>query len=99
MVRQSVLEPVQPGGVTNASQVTWQRKKSGELRLCVDLKVHINGNVIGKIDLSGAYYQTELDKEAKDIFPINTSQGLFRMCRLPQGLKNSRVDYMKKILL
>ena len=43
----------------------------------------------GKIDLSDAYYQIELDEEAKDICTINTSQGLFKMCRLPQGLKNS----------
>ena len=28
-------------------------------------------------------------EEAKDICTINTSQGLFKMCRLPQGLKNS----------
>ena len=111
MVRQCILEPVQPGGVTNASPVVWQRKKSGELRLCVDLKVHINGKVMdedypipdmetifhnlhgasyfGKIDLLDAYYQIELDEEAKDICTINTSQGLFKMCRLPQGLKNS----------
>ena len=133
MVRQGIFEPVQPGGVTNASPVVWQRKKSGELRLSVDLKVHINGKVLdedypipdmetifhnlhgdnlpipdmetifhnlhgrttstasyfGKIDLSDAYYQIELDEEAKDIFTINTSQGLFKMCRLPQGLKNS----------
>ena len=46
MVRQGILEPVQPGGVTNASSVVWQRKKSGELRLCEDLKVHINGKVV-----------------------------------------------------
>ena len=111
MVRQGILEPVQPGGVTNASPVVWQRKKNGALRLCVDLKVHINGKVMdedypipdmetifhnlhgasyfGKIDLSDAYYQIELDEDAKEICTINTSQGLFKMCRLPQGLKNS----------
>ena len=33
MVRQGILEPVQPGGVTNAYPVVWQRKKTGELRL------------------------------------------------------------------
>ena len=42
----------------------------------------------GKIDLSDAYYQIELDEDPK-ICTINTSQGLFKMCRLPQGLKNS----------
>ena len=109
MVRQGNLEPVHPGGVTNAFPVSWQRKKSGELRLCVDLKVHIIGKVMdegypipdmetifhnlhgasyfGKIDLSDAYHQIEIDGEAKDICTINTSQGLFKMCRLHQGLK------------
>ena len=43
----------------------------------------------GKIDLSDAYYQIKLDEEAKEICTINTSQGLFKMCRLPQELKNS----------
>ena len=43
----------------------------------------------GKIDLSDAYYQIELDEDAKEICTINTSQGLFKMCRLPQGLKIS----------
>ena len=111
MVRQGIPEPVQPGGVTNASPVVWQRKTSGELRLCKGLKVHINGKVrdmdypipnmetifhnlhgasyFGKIDLSNAYYQSELDEEAKDICTINTYQGLFKMCRPPQGLTNS----------
>ena len=105
------LEPVQPGGVTSASPVVWQRKNSGELRLCVDLKVQINGKVIdedypmpdmetifhnlhgashfGEIGLSDAYYKIELDKEAKYIWKINTSQGLFKMCRVPQGMEYS----------
>ena len=84
MVRQGILEPVQPGWVTNASPVVWQQKKNGALRLCVDLKVHINGKFMeddypipdmetifpnlhgasyfGEID---AYYQIELDEDAK----------------------------------
>ena len=111
MVRQCILEPVQPGGVTNATPVLCQRKKSRELRFCVDLKVHIKGKVMDedypipdmetifhnphgasysvKIDLSDAYYQFELDEGAKDISTINTSRGLFKMCQLPQWLKNS----------
>ena len=46
MVRQGNIESVQPGGVTNASLVVGQRKNSGEIRLFVDSKVHINGKVI-----------------------------------------------------
>ena len=48
MVRQGSLGPVQSGGVTKASPVGCQRKNSGELRLCVDLKMHINGKVIAE---------------------------------------------------
>ena len=46
MVRQGILEPVQPGGVTNASAVLCQRKKNGALRLCMNLKDHIRGKVM-----------------------------------------------------
>ena len=46
MFRQGIYELVQPGGVTNATPVVWPRKESGDLRLCVDLKVHINGKVM-----------------------------------------------------
>ena len=51
-------------------------------------KLH-EASFFGKIDLSDAYYQIELDEEAKEICTISISQGLFKMCRLPQGLKNS----------
>ena len=47
MVGQGILEPVQRGGVNNTSPVVSQRK-SGELRLCMDLKVHINGKTMDK---------------------------------------------------
>ena len=42
-----------------------------------------------KVNLSDAYYQIELDEDSKEICTINTSQGLFKMCRVPQGLKYS----------
>ena len=105
IVRQGILEPLQPG-VTNASPVVQWCGREKELRLFVACKVHINGNVmdevypipdmetifhnlhgasyVGKIDLSDAYYHLELDKEAKDICTIHTSQELFKMCGLPQ---------------
>ena len=89
MVRYGILDSVQPRGFINASPVVWHRKNSGELRLCVDLKLHINGKVMdedypipdmetifhnlqgalffGKIDLSDAYCQIELDEEVKDL--------------------------------
>ena len=46
MVRQDILEPLRPGGVTNVSPVVWQRKKSRRTEVCVDFKVHINGRVM-----------------------------------------------------
>ena len=44
---------------------------------------------LSKLDLSGGCYPMELDEGAKDIWTINTSQRLFKICRLHQGLKNS----------
>ena len=52
------------------------------------LNLH-GASYFGEIGLSDAYYHIELDGEAKDICTINTSQELFKMCRLPQGLKNA----------
>ena len=99
--------------------MVWQRKKKGDLRLCVDLEVHIISKVIdvdypipdmetifhnlhgasyfGKIDLSDAYYQIEFDEKTKDICRNNTSQGLFKMCRQPEGLKNSSIIFQNCI--
>ena len=51
MVGQGIFEPEQPGVVNNGSPVVRQRKKRGEVRLCVDLKLHINGKVMDE------YYQ------------------------------------------
>ena len=51
-------------------------------------KLH-GASYFGKIDLSDAYYKIELHNEAKDVCTNTTSQGLFKMCRLPQGLKIS----------
>ena len=42
VVGRGILEPVQPGGVINASPVVWQRMKIGEL----NLKMQINGKVM-----------------------------------------------------
>ena len=79
------------------------------MRLCVELKVYINGKITnvnntipdreiillniheasfyGKIDLSEAYDQIKLDKELKNKFTTNTSQGLFKM-----GPNNLRME-------
>ena len=86
MVRQGILEPVQPGGVKNTSPVLSQWKKHGALRLCVDLKVHINGKVMDENytipdmetifhNLHGASYFGKIDlSDAKN------SSSIFQNC-------------------
>ena len=60
-----------------------------------DILHNLHGaSYFSKIDLSDAYYQVDLDEEANDICTISTSQGLFKMCRIPQGLKNIS-DYLR----
>ena len=54
MIRQGIIELVQPGGITIASSVEWQNDKSGEQRLCVDFKVHIIGKFMDEdLPISG----------------------------------------------
>ena len=43
----------------------------------------------GNIDLSDAYYQTKLHENGNETCIIATSQGLFRISRLPQCLTKS----------
>ena len=40
-----ILEPVDPGGVTNASPVVWVKRSGGRLRMCADYKVHVNAKI------------------------------------------------------
>ena len=40
----------------------------------------------GNFDISDAYNPTEFDKDGNEIRAIATSQGAFRMCRLPRCL-------------
>lgn len=48
-----------------------------------------NAKHFAKVDLTSAYWQVEMDDEAKDLSVINTSRGLYRMNRLQMGMKNS----------
>ena len=48
MVRQNILDSMQPGGVTKASPGVWPGNINRALRRGVDLKVHNNGEVMGK---------------------------------------------------
>ena len=51
-------------------------------------KLH-GAKFFAKIDLSSAYYQIKLDKASQDVSTIITSQGLYRVLRLQQGMKNA----------
>ena len=50
-----------------------------------------------KIDLSSAYYQIMLDDAAQEICVINTTLGLFKLLRLPQGMKNASAMFQRTI--
>ena len=41
----------------------------------------------GKYDLSDAFYQFQLDEDAKEIYAINKWQGLFKRCRASSCLE------------
>ena len=87
MVRQGILEPVKPRGVTNANSVVWQRKKSGEFRFCVDLKVHINGKV-----MDGDYQIPDL----KTIFHNLHGASYFRKIDLSDAYYQIQLDEKAK---
>ena len=59
-------------------------------------KLH-GAKYFAKIDLSSAYYQIELDDEAQDISVINTTKGLFKVCRFQQGFKNASAIFQQAI--
>ena len=40
-----IITPCSYKGIPNASPVVWARKKSGDLHLCADYKVHINSQI------------------------------------------------------
>lgn len=48
-----------------------------------------------KIDLKEAYFQFPLDRESQEICTLNTTKGLYRLTRLPKGLKNSSAIFQR----
>ena len=56
-----------------------------------------NARAFAKIDLSNAYWQIELDDQAKKLSVINTTGGLFTVNRLQMGMKNSAAIFQKCI--
>ena len=50
-----------------------------------------------KIDLSQAYLQLPLSKQAREYTTINTHQGLFRFKRMPFGIKCATAIFQREI--
>ena len=56
-----------------------------------------NKKIFTKLDLSDAYYQVQLDEEAKDITTITTPFGRYRFNRLPYGIKVSPAVFQREM--
>ena len=54
-----------------------------------------NATRFAKVDLQSAYWQIELDEEAKKLAIINTHRGLYKMHRLQMGMKNSSAIFQR----
>ena len=50
-----------------------------------------------KIDLKSAYWQIELDEEARKYSVINTTKGLYQFTRLQMGMKNASAIFQRAI--
>ena len=48
-----------------------------------------------KLDLKEAYWQIPIDKQSQGLCTLNTSNGLYKMLRLPKGLKNSSAIFQR----
>ena len=90
MVRQDILEMVQPVGITNAYPVVFKRKKIGELRFSVLLKVHINSKVMDE-DYPLPEKETIFQNlhRALDFGKIDLSVA-YHQIELSEGAKNTR---------
>ena len=90
MVRQDILEMVQPVGITNAYPVVFQIKRSGELRFSVHLKVHINSKVMDE-DYPLPDKETIFQNlhRALDFGKIDLSVAYYEI-ELAEGAKNTR---------
>ena len=54
-----------------------------------------NAKVFAKIDLTSAYFQIELDDNAKNLSVINTNKGLYTVKRLQMGMKNASAIFQR----
>lgn len=80
--------------------------KSTINRLLVDFKYPLpnieeifasmqGGELFTKLDLSNAYNQLELEEDSQNLCTLNTHKGLFRVTRLPFGIKTAAAIFQK----
>ena len=103
-------------GIIVESSSSWMapavyvRKKTGELRLCVDYRElnkrthkdevqdHLSGSVIfSKLDLQSGYWQVPVDHvdQEKTAFCPGPGMGLFQFTRMPFGLSGAPSSFQR----
>ena len=56
-----------------------------------------NASKFAKVDLKSAYWQMELDADAKQLSVVNTTKGLYTVNRLQMGMKNASAIFQRCI--
>ena len=67
----------------------------------IDTVAQSRAEIFSVLDLMSGYFQVGMDPESKDKTAFVTHEGIFRFCRLPQGLINSPSSFqllMTKVL-
>ncbi|PIO54721.1 reverse transcriptase, partial [Teladorsagia circumcincta] len=63
-----------------------------------DIFTKLNGGqYFSQLDLAEAYLQLEMDEESRPLLTINTDQGLYRLNRLPFGVKSAPAIFQQQM--